>query len=360
MEDHQSLLARAWALLSEGDAATARQLSARVFAERPENGNALFLNGLACLQCGDAAAAAAALVQIVRVAPQLPAAHKALADAYRLQGALGQAEEHYRLAIGLDRNGVENHLGLMATQVAAGRTLDAMQQTVEADRIAAGTRLRRLLADRLVRSASPVLFEIGAGVGHGLEKLEPLFPAASVHAFEPHPTLFGELSAKSWSFAGIVFNSCALSDACGRQPFYLSGDRGSSSLLPFDPDSLYIKGLGMHTEATIETEVLTLDSYCLDRGVGHIDFVSLVVQGCEAKVLAGAAGLLQRQAIDTIQIKIIFRNYYKRPASFFDVESILQPNGYRLISIFDMYPATGGNLFQLDAVYTRLHDVVRA
>ena len=356
MDDQPSLLEQGWAALQRGDAPAARELSARAFADQPNNANALLLNGLACLQCGDVASAINALAPVAAVAPQLPIVHKALADAHRIQGNLREAEQFYRMAIDLDRESVETFLGLIAVLVTAGRSAEAAMLTSEADRLAGQLRLRGLLHDQLVTRPSPVIFDVGANQGSSSRQYLSMFPSATIHAFEPHPEAFATLKERLGEMPNVILNPCAQSDACGRQVFHLSSDQGSSSFLDFDAASPYVNNLHLETRSSVEVDVLTIDSYCRDKGVEYIDFMKLDVQGVEPKVLDGAAAMLERKAIGTIQVEIIFRNFYDQPASFYEIEKRLIPRGYRLKSIFDVFPGQGAPLFQLDAVYTCLPD----
>src|SRR6185312_373115 len=48
---------------------------------------------------------------------------------------------------------------------------------------------------RVARIPSPVIFDVGANVGHYSARLKELCPKASIWAFEPHPGTFTELHA---------------------------------------------------------------------------------------------------------------------------------------------------------------------
>ncbi len=352
MDNHSSLLDRIRSALQGGDAKTAREISTQAVTARPSDADTLFLHGLASLQCGDSASAVDALTPLVAIAPEMTLLHGALATAHRTLGNLGEAEHHYRAAIALAPESLAEQLGLIAVLVAGGRFDEALLLTEGVSQISGRHRIRSFLADQLVRRPDPIILDVGANVGSSSKQFRATFPQAVIHAFEPHPGVFAKLKTSLENAPGIVLNPCALGDACGRLAFNLSSDRGSSSFLKFDPASPYLGALHLETEASVEVEVKTVDSYCREWGIEHIDFLKLDVQGFEPQVLDGAAEMLARQAIGTIQAEIIFRSFYDYPASFFEIERRLRPHGYRLISIFDIYPGQGARLFQVDAVYT--------
>ena len=352
MDTHSTLLDRIRSALQTNNLAAARELSAQAIAAWPLDADALFLHGLTCLQCGDATAAVASLTNVVAVAPQLAVLQGALGAAHRSLGNLGEAERYYRAAIALAPESLPEQLGLIAVLVAGARLEEALLLTESVSQISGRHRIRALLANQLIRRSDPVLFDVGANEGSISKQLRSSFPQAVIHAFEPHPGVFAKLKANMENTPGITLNPCALGDTCRRQTFNLSSDGGSSSVLTFDPSSPYIRGLQQETENSVEVEQKTIDSYCREQGIEQIDFLKLDVQGFEPQVLDGAADMLSRQAIGTIQAEIIFRSFYDQPASFFEIERRLRPHGYRLISIFDIYPGQGGRLFQVDAVYT--------
>ena len=179
-----------------------------------------------------------------------------------------------------------------------------------------------------------------------------MFPSATIHAFEPHPSAFAELRQKFFGDIKVVGNNCGVADRSGTLQFNMANQTGSSSFLGFSSDSPYMAGIGVSSVETREVPVISIDEYCRTRDIKHIDFLKIDVQGFEQKVLEGASEMLARHAIGTIQTEIIFRNFYQQPSSFFLIEQCLQAYGYTLRCIFDIYPAEGAPIFQCDAIYT--------
>ncbi len=148
---------------------------------------------------------------------------------------------------------------------------------------------------------STTVFDVGANVGDWAALALEINPALSLHCFEPSPTTFSRLAARSFP-ANVVRNNFGLSSASGERSLYVFGEGSGMK-------SLYRRqGLedGWALDAPSQTETVwldTLDHYCLSRDVEKIDFLKLDVEGHELEVLRGAGQMLARGRIDIIQLE---------------------------------------------------------
>ena len=148
---------------------------------------------------------------------------------------------------------------------------------------------------RLLRSldlpADAVVFDVGANVGHWSQGALALFPGARIHAFEPLPGAFAQLSR----IAGITAHQLAL----GAEP--------GTATLHFDPDTTVLSSLhdraGMGLAQTVDVEVLPLDAFADAHGIDHIDFLKIDVEGHEKDVIAGASRRLGDGRIGVVQFE---------------------------------------------------------
>lgn len=353
MNEVPELLTRAREALLTGDMQSALSLSKQAVLLNPSDVDANYLQGLACFHSGDLVNAIAILSPIAAVLPNIAILQTTLGNACHRLSQFSQAEAHYRAAVALAPDSVSDLLGLVSVLYSTNRTEEAALFSALVAQTAGRLRARELLSAELAGQKAPVIFDVGANAGITTRQFLSSFPSATIHAFEPHPTLFAKLSETFHGSERVVLNNCGLGNACGTLTFNQSSDLGSSSFLAFDKTSPYVAGIRLSTESSMQANVLTVDSYCRERGVNHIHLLKLDIQGFEPQVLEGSVEMLSRGAIDCIQLEIIFRDFYATPSSFYDVEKWIQPYGYRLKSVFDIYPGQGSQLFQLDAIYTR-------
>jgi FkbM family methyltransferase len=213
--------------------------------------------------------------------------------------------------------------------------------------------IRNLVAPRMTAEA-PVIFDVGAHTGGTVAAYRTAFPTATIHAFEPDPELAGQLAAKVADDPGVILNQQAVGAAPGRQRFNIcraGANDAIGSFLDLNPDNEVVRNLSAERTQSLEVEVTSIDAYCRENGIDRIDFVKLDVQGYEDQCLLGAAGMLERHAIGLLQVELLLGDMYAKTLSFYDIEKVLVPAGYRLYAIDDIHPRVGAELFQFDAFY---------
>lgn len=124
-----------------------------------------------------------------------------------------------------------------------------------------------------------VCLDIGANIGNHARFFARFFPR--VYAFEPHPRIFGLLSANAYG-QGIVAQNYGLSDRAGR--FAVEENR----------ENLGASRISEGAGSGPEYEVRRLDDVVGDLVQGDIGFVKIDVEGHEAQVIRGAAETLRR------------------------------------------------------------------
>ncbi len=144
---------------------------------------------------------------------------------------------------------------------------------------------------RAVVKRGDVCFDVGANFGwyttllHQLSGLEGV-----VHAFEPVPQTFKTLEkniALIQDSSNISINNIALGDTQGKVEMHVFAG------LPNGHSS--ISTMGREDYATVESPLMTLDSYMKEKNVGRVDFVKVDVEGAELMLLKGASKLFEQQ-----------------------------------------------------------------
>ena len=139
---------------------------------------------------------------------------------------------------------------------------------------------------------------------------------------------------------GVSYFNLALSDVDGTASFYRNKISHTNSLLKVNLKSRDSIGVAKAIEkndaqyferfnAEVQVTTAQLDSFSSQRSIDQIDVLKIDVQGAECRVLEGGAEVLKRTKV--IILEISFFDYYESRSSFFDVERILLPQGFRYV-----------------------------
>jgi FkbM family methyltransferase len=141
------------------------------------------------------------------------------------------------------------------------------------------------LSRRLIGTGD-VVFDVGTNVGVWLLRAaRRAGEIGSVHAFEPVPENLARprthLSLNALDFARV-------------DPRVLSSEPGE---VPFFPSRMSNSGMGSlgpsrSSAEPVRVTATTLDLYCQEHGIGHVDFLKVDVEGAELLVFRGGARLL--------------------------------------------------------------------
>lgn len=144
-----------------------------------------------------------------------------------------------------------------------------------------------------------IFFDVGANKGEYTKSLMGNFPDAKIYCFEPAAGTYRMLKENIGINENVVLNNFALSDQVQEGRLYY--DQEGSGLA-----SLYNRQLDYHNIDFSKSEVVnvgTLDDYCEKNQIAKIDFLKMDIEGNELKALKGAAGLLEEERIDVIQME---------------------------------------------------------
>ena len=206
----------------------------------------------------------------------------------------------------------------------------------------------------LVRKPDCVIFDVGANMGQSSEIYRVLFDNCVIHAFEPQRDMFDHMQRRLGGLDRVILNHAALGETVGTAVLNRTTHIESSSLLALNPESWWGRALDIRPSGSEIVAVETIDHYCSERNVSEIDFLKLDVQGFEPECLRGAATMLREHRIQVIQAELIYHGLYERTTRFADLESLLDPHGFRLFTIYDVRVGDDtGELLNLDAVFVR-------
>jgi FkbM family methyltransferase len=134
------------------------------------------------------------------------------------------------------------------------------------------------------------LFDVGANHGQFLDLALSQLKARpfSIHCFEPSAATFEMLVQGRQTNPRIILNHFGLGKARGESTLYT--DKPGSGLASLTRRRMDHFGNDFACSESVRIE--TLDGYCEDRGIKHIDLLKMDVEGHEMDVLLGAERML--------------------------------------------------------------------
>jgi len=143
------------------------------------------------------------------------------------------------------------------------------------------------------------VFDVGANVGEITLLLSRFVGLnGAVHAFEASSSVFDRLR-QICELAGrtnITLNHAAVADTAGMLRLHVYGREYSGwntlAARPLADYGIDVKPVGIEDVPSV-----TIDEYCREREIGHIDLLKIDVEGAEYQVLLGARRMLEQRNI---------------------------------------------------------------
>ena len=161
-----------------------------------------------------------------------------------------------------------------------------------------------------IKIDNPVFFDVGANNGQYSKILRDVFPDAKIFSFEPNSNTFKALQNNIGSMNINIYN-LGLGEKEGKSVIYTYEYDSARSHATLYKDVL-IELRGQKNVMELDSEIITLDSFCKKDKIIHIDFIKIDTEGNELKVLKGAEYMLKNAAIDFIQFEFNEMNVYSR------------------------------------------------
>jgi FkbM family methyltransferase len=187
--------------------------------------------------------------------------------------------------------------------------------------------------DFVARYAQPSMtaIDVGSNIGVFAAVLaRGVAPTGRVHAFEPFAASRSRLARTLQlnDLNDVVVNDVAVADVVGTAALSAYGP-GFESWATLAPRTVELKGGPLRASAQTEVATTTLDRYCSDWGIEHVDILKVDVEGAEMRVLEGAAGLLRDGAVDLVLIEVADTTLSAAGSSALEVLDRLETVGLR-------------------------------
>ena len=198
----------------------------------------------------------------------------------------------------------------------------------------------QILKKKLIKK-KPIIFDVGANNGQSIDRFLNLFEGAKIHSFEPLQSEFEYLKKNYGKNKNIYLNNIGVGDNKNTKYLNVSAKTDNSSFNNINLNNKWIKkrskqyGVSQKNYITKRQKVKldTLDNYCKENKINHIDILKIDTQGYEDKVLKGCYKLIKKKQIGIIITEIMFDDVYDKYFSFSDLEKFLIPNNFRMVGI---------------------------
>lgn len=175
-----------------------------------------------------------------------------------------------------------------------------------------------------------LIFDVGANIGEWTQNVQNLHRNNTIFAFEPIPTSFAKLSGKYESKSVSCFN-VGLGKRSKTQDIYVYDGVAGSRLCSFYYRPILEKLLNKKPYI-MKVPVVTLDAFCQQHNINHIDYLKIDTEGAELDVLLGARQLLSSHKIDYIQFEY-GGAFQDAQTTLKSVYNLLTSNGYHVFII---------------------------
>jgi FkbM family methyltransferase len=143
-----------------------------------------------------------------------------------------------------------------------------------------------------------VVFDVGAAKGHWTAIALDADPSLKVHCFEPTSRRIKILQDRKFDPSRVVLNNIGLGAKPESTTIFYNASGGSNSIFPqrYNADT--------YDPTDVETiSVTTIDMYCRERGIEHVDFIKMDIEGYEMAAIRGAEQMLREGRIEVLQFE---------------------------------------------------------
>jgi len=224
------------------------------------------------------------------------------------------------LKISLHINRVLNRFGFHLSRGQQERLHRVLGQNVEFD-------IKYLLSN----VSDPVIFDVGGNIGQAIDRFKKLLPGSLIYSFEPTLECMPTLKKKEDIYNSVKVFNLALGAREMELDFYLNSSNVMNSFLD-SSSPRWGDNLG---KRIVRTE--TLDSFCQENAVNHINLLKIDTQGFELEVLKGSRQMFSNNGIGLVYMEIIFSDMYSNLPSLPEIYTYMTQSGFKLVAFYDFY-----------------------
>jgi FkbM family methyltransferase len=174
-------------------------------------------------------------------------------------------------------------------------------------------------------------FDVGANQGQTVRKLMLVFPKVTIHAFEPSPSTFSELTQAFGVYDNVTLNNCGVGSQKSQMDLIENTHSDLSSFL--EPGPLIFG----EVKQRIKVPMTTVDDYSVEKQIDHIHLLKIDVEGFDFEVIKGADRMLADKRIDLLLTEVTFQKIYEGLPQLDAIYAYIAQHNYHLAGVYDQF-----------------------
>ncbi|AFY39779.1 methyltransferase FkbM family [[Leptolyngbya] sp. PCC 7376] len=203
---------------------------------------------------------------------------------------------------------------------------------------------------KLITLREPTIFDVGAHVGQTAKQYRRFFPKSKIYSFEPFPDSFEKLQAKYQKDQRVFPQNVAVSETSGRLSLNVNSDAATNSVLPIADEGKVCWGDRLKSKDNLEVKSVSIDDFCAENLIHHIDILKLDLQGHELAALKGAKTMLQKQAVDLVYLELLVSKSYENQPQLHEYLTLFAEYDYKFLDFYSPI-RKGVQLIQCDLIF---------
>lgn len=175
-----------------------------------------------------------------------------------------------------------------------------------------------------------MIFDCGANIGFVTHQFKKNFPNATIHAFEPNPSIFDKLNKHYEKSKMIKCHNIGIADQNGELLFNINKNSGTSSFL--SPNEYHTSNMASKSISPTSVPVATISKIMSDEKLNHIDILKLDIEGFEIKAMEGIPNIAEKVSLVLTEVNLI--PTYENQPLIEDITLFLRSKGFHIYNFY--------------------------